>query len=239
MPGGAQAIREPWRNTYAHLVSAIGWSEFAEKYNHLELFDFLDAQPLATLDQMQAKGINSPQASSCGRLFDAVAAAVGICREQAVYEAQGAIELEATADTTPEQYAGYPFDIIQPDSNQPAIIDPGPMWRALLDDLDCLTPVSAISAQFHNGLAQAITDLARHLVADRAKNGARIDTVALTGGCFQNKSLLENVTARLTQSDLSVITHSQVPANDGGLSLGQAAIAAARHIHDTGQQGRN
>ena len=101
MVGGVQAIREPWRNTYAHLVAAQGWSQFTENFSALELHHYLSAKPLKTIDRMLETGLNVPLASSCGRLFDAVAAALGLCADHALFEGQGAMELEALAETWP------------------------------------------------------------------------------------------------------------------------------------------
>ncbi|HYJ86417.1 MAG TPA: carbamoyltransferase HypF, partial [Pyrinomonadaceae bacterium] len=95
MVGGVQAIREPWRNTYAHLVSGMSWAKFVEEFSALELHRYLITKPLPTIDRMLEKGLNVPLASSCGRLFDAVAAAVGLCADRAIFEGQGAMELEA------------------------------------------------------------------------------------------------------------------------------------------------
>lgn len=237
MPGGAQAIREPWRNTYAHLVAAFGWTKFAKDHAELNLFTYLEAKPRAILDRMQVRGVNSPLASSCGRLFDAVAAAVGLCRDRAFYEGQGAIELEAAAGKAPSEPGEYPFVLSNLDEKGLACVDPAAMWQALLGDLHLQTPVSIMAARFHNGLARAVADMVAGLVAAQAKIGAQIDTVALTGGCFQNRLLLERVIADMAKSDLKIITHSLVPAGDGGLSLGQASIAAARKIYETGCQG--
>ena len=95
MPGGAQAIRQPWRNLYAHLTAAIGWKQCAGRFASLDLCRYLDQKPLETLDRMLERGLNSPLATSCGRLFDAVAAAVGLCPDRALFEGQAAMELEA------------------------------------------------------------------------------------------------------------------------------------------------
>ena len=97
MVGGVQAIREPWR-TYAHLVAAQGWAQFVENFSTLDLYRYLSAKPLKTIDRMLETGLNVPLASSCGRLFDAVAAALGLCADHALFEGQGAMELEALAE---------------------------------------------------------------------------------------------------------------------------------------------
>ena len=110
MPGGAQAVREPWRNTFAYLDTALGWERCIHIHPQLDIVRFLETRPLTTLRGMIRNNINSPPASSCGRLFDAVAAALGICRERAGYEGQAAIELEACVDEHMlETEEGYPF----------------------------------------------------------------------------------------------------------------------------------
>jgi hydrogenase maturation protein HypF len=225
MLGGEQAIYQPWRSLYTHLRLAFG-----DELN-LELFNFLQAKPLPLLNQMLEKNINAPLASSCGRLFDAVAAAVGICRESCSYEGQGAIALEALAESYmlnhPEETQGYPFatGILEREGQPPVpYIEPRPMWQALLADLRQNVPQSLMAARFHCGLADAIASM----VARIYRSHRAIERVALTGGVFQNQILLQEVRDRLTKMNLQVLTHSQIPPNDGGLSLGQAAIAATR-----------
>ncbi len=235
MPGGTQAVRQPWRNTFAHLDATIGWEHCARDFAQLDIIRFLGAQPVATLQAMTRNHINSPPASSCGRLFDAVAAAVGICRERAGYEGQAAIELEACVDECLlSTEHGYPFAI---DFTAPALpsltkqmsaellmtLEGGPMWKQLLRDLADGTPASIMAARFHHGLADAIVDMAA-----RVANG--IQTAVLSGGAFQNRFLLELVSDGLRGRGFRVLSPRRVPANDGGLSLGQAVIAAARQV---------
>lgn len=230
MPGGASAVHEPWRNTYAHLVSAFGWDRLAVQYGALAMVRCLAARPRAVLDTMMRRGVNSPLASSAGRLFDAVAAALGICPERSAYEGQAAIELEARVDQRVMDEEGdaraYPFALVP---GELACLEPRPMWQALLDDLMQGTPPAVIAARFHKGLAIAVVDMVSHLadVSDGIGSGA---AVALSGGVFQNRILLEQVAARLGASGFRVLWHRQVPANDGGLSLGQAVIAAAQAL---------
>ncbi len=239
MPGGAQAAREPWRNLHAHLMAEMGWPAFAEKFNGLDLFATLAAKPLATIDAMMKGEVNSPRASSCGRLFDAVAAALGVCFERQAYEGEAAARLEAvvcrkTLDEEGEHLA-YPFTIPDLKSAGLPYIEPLGMWNALLGDLILMTPAGVIAARFHKGLARAIVAMVVKL-ARRDEDGLappRFDTVALTGGCFQNKVLLEEVARRLRAQDFKLLTPSRVPANDGGVALGQAAVAAA-HLIETG-----
>ncbi len=230
MPGAASAIHEPWRNTYAHLVAAFGWDLLAARYGALAIVRFLAARPRALLDAMMRRGVNSPLASSAGRLFDAVAAALGICQERAAYEGQAAIELEALVDQRVMREEGdaraYPFALVP---GEVACLEPRPMWQALLDDLMQGTPPPVIAARFHKGLAIAVVDMVSHL-ADVGYGIGSGAAVALSGGVFQNRILLEQVAARLGASGFRVLSHRQVPANDGGLSLGQAVIAAAQAL---------
>lgn len=220
MPGGDACAREPWRNTYAQLVAAIGWQRFAAEHAGSELQRFLATQPLAVLDRMIAAGVNSPRASSCGRLFDAVAAALGIRRERVLYEGQAAIELEARVDATPGD--GYPFALAFGDGLP--TIGYRPMWEALLADLRDGAGSAIIAARFHDGLAAALAAMAGELLT---RAPGRLHAIALSGGVFQNRVLLERLLPRLAVFGLPLLTHRQVPCHDGGLSLGQAVVAAA------------
>lgn len=232
MIGGAQAIREPWRSAYAHLSSTIGWGRFERDYSHLNLFHFLSAKARRTLDAMLDSGINCPLVSSCGRLFDAVAASLDVCRERTGYEGQAAIELEAIARAAAllPSDAGYPFEI---DDNGagPMQLNPAPLWVALLNDLRDDIPSGVIALRFHRGLARAVVEMVRRI--RRSGCAQRFEAVALTGGVFQNCLLFEAVREELIADGLIVLAHRQVPSHDGGLSLGQAAVAAARLITGT------
>ncbi|MBW4597380.1 MAG: carbamoyltransferase HypF [Brasilonema angustatum HA4187-MV1] len=224
MIGGTQAMREPWRNTYAQLISAFNYEDLKQKYKKLDILEFLEQKPLKLLNQLVEKGINAPLTSSVGRLFDAVAGAIGICREQCSYEGQAAIEMEALANTNllnNKEYLNYNFQFYFLDNIY--YIDSYPMWQALLNDLQQQTPQAVIAAKFHTSLAHSIVEMVDNL---RQKND--IHQVVLTGGVFQNCILLEQVTQGLQTLGINVLTHSLVPANDGGLSLGQAMIAAAQ-----------
>jgi len=234
MLGGAQAVREPWRNLYAHILSAMGWEAFATRLAGSELYSYLKGKPRALLDCMIEKGINAPEASSCGRLFDAVAAALGLCRECQAYEGEAAACLEALARTGFSQHPDHkprPYQVRTSGSANCGLvqIDPAPMWDAILRDLGRGTPAEIIAARFHSGLAEGLVETAK-ILRGRAATGSRFETVALSGGCFQNKVLFEGVAAALENAGFVVLSHADVPANDGGLSLGQAAIGAARLI---------
>jgi hydrogenase maturation protein HypF len=231
MIGGTQAVREPWRNTYAHLVAALGWEEFQRDFGDLDLARYLAAKPRAIMDRMLASAINVPAASSCGRLFDAVAAAVGICPDRVLFEGQAAMELEDLIDDDARDAARslgvYTFSWTRSQTRL-EILEPRPMWHALLEDLRSGTPASVISARFHSGLANSVAAMAVRLA--RQPEAEKIDTVVLTGGCFQNKTLFEACVSHIEDNGLTCLTQSRAPMNDGGLALGQAAIAAAREI---------
>jgi hydrogenase maturation protein HypF len=165
---------------------------------------------------MIRSGINSPVSSSCGRLFDAMAAALDICRVRQSHEGEAAGRLEALVTNAALQHeAPYPLAISD-------CIDPSPMWAAVLDDLHAHTAPEAMATRFHKGIAQAVVTMARRLEG--------FDTVVLSGGCFQNAMLFELIARQLHDAGFRVLSHSLVPTNDGGLALGQAAVAAARLI---------
>lgn len=230
--GGSQAMREPWRNTYAHIMAEMGWPAYKMNFDELELTKFFESRPLETLASMLKSNINSPLASSCGRLFDAAAAAAGICRETASYEGQAAIEFEASADQEVLQHEteslAYPFAIPRLGGKGMPYIEPLAVWQALLGDLYLRTEAGIISARFHKGLAKAIVQMVNKLCVRNDEKW--LNTVALTGGVFQNKILHELVETSLTKNGYKVLSHRLVPANDAGISLGQAVIAAAQHI---------
>ena len=221
MLGGEQAMRQPWRNTYVQLASAVGWETLTQEFGDLDVVQFLAAKPRAVLDQMLATQLHSPLASSSGRLFDAVAAAVGCCRDAVGYEGQAAIELEALI--RPDEPCGEPYPFAIAPHPQAHILSAAPLWPALLRDLQRGVERSHIAARFHYGLAGAITQLAITLTQHH-----QLHRVMLSGGVFQNQTLLTTVQEQLQRQGLTVLTPHDVPPNDGGISLGQVAIAAAR-----------
>ncbi len=228
--GGSQAMYQPWRNTYAQLSAAFEWEDVQTQYGNLDIIQFLHQQPRSLLDQMLQKGINSPLASSAGRLFDAVAAAIGIQREQVSYEGQAAIQLEALiqpADLALAHQSPYPFGLETIHLNdQPLLeLNPNLMWRSLLDDLHHELTPALIAAKFHVGLAHAIAQLVQHLQQTHP-----FTHIALTGGVFQNEILTQLLKHQLTPMNLTILTHHLIPPNDGGIALGQAAIGAARGL---------
>jgi hydrogenase maturation protein HypF len=204
-------------------------------FDELELYAFLAAKPRATLDAMMANNVNAPRASSCGRLFDAVAAALGLARERASFEGQAAMLLEAAVDrdalAAMTDDETYPLPIPRLGGGGLPYIEPLGMWRALLGDLILHTPAGTIAARFHHALARAVAQMAIALARGEYAVEESIDTIVLGGGCFQNALLLEAVSARLAAAGFCVLSGAAVPANDGGIALGQAAIAAATLLH--------
>ncbi|MEJ2453712.1 MAG: carbamoyltransferase HypF [Candidatus Thiodiazotropha sp.] len=210
LPGGTQAILQPWRNTYSQLLASFGWARVEAEWGRLEAVHWLSEQPL------------------CGRLFDAVAGLLGICRQSISYEGQAAIELEAAALASVDRnHPGYRLDIVSGEALQ--LLDPAPIWPAMLDDLGLGVDKTEIAWRFHRGLIDSLVELARRLAAREG-----VDTLALSGGVFQNRTLFDGVAASLREAGLTVLTHRQVPTNDGGISLGQAAVGAARLIAGLG-----
>jgi hydrogenase maturation protein HypF len=218
--GGMRAMQQPWRNTLAQLLQLDDWDRLAVDYGELDILRFLHTQPLADLARMAQRGINSPPSSSCGRLFDAVAAALGLCREQQGYEGQAAMELESLAAPymAGEGGNGYPCGY---QSGEPGVLRWQSLWRGLLDDLKRGVQLGVIAARFHHGLAQALERLVRE-----AADTHGIDEVVFGGGVFQNRLLLEALAGRLRGAGLRVRYPQRIPVNDGGLSLGQVVIAA-------------
>jgi len=216
MPGGSAAIREPWRMALSYLMHHFG-AEFLEW--EIPFVGRLNRKKAETILEMTNKGVNSPLTSSCGRLFDAVAAVMGL-RGEVNYEAQAAMELEMFARRTAEAGA-YPFDIRR--TNRCWEIETRTLFAAILEDLTRNVAFESISRRFHNGLVAVLTRLACLL---RQESG--LNRVCLSGGVFHNTLLREQLIGDLEAAEFTVFTHSQVPAGDGGLSLGQAVIAGRR-----------
>ena len=214
MPGGDQAIREPWRMAVAYLYHHFG-SEFLKR--RLPFAGTLESSQLDVVLRMMEQNLNSPQTSSCGRLFDAVAALVGI-RSRVNYEAQAAIELEMSIANEGDETA-YPMDLTV--QNGVRVIDTRGLFEQILADLDRAVPVGTISSKFHNALIAVFTSL-----AELVRTDSSLSRVCLSGGTFHNAYLLTGLQNRLSRSGFDVFVHGQVPAGDGGLSLGQAMIAA-------------
>ena len=231
--GGNQAMREPWRNTLAHLLEPLGWNRFLLNYESLELTKFLRQKPVETFAAMTQQPHNAPLASSAGRLFDAVAAAIGICRERVSFEGQAAMELQALAEEAWEQPKpdplAYPFAIPVWKASGLPYLEPLAMWEALLGDLILQTNPGVIALRFHRGLAQGLRQMVLRCL--RTEEGEfRSTVVVLSGGVFQNELLAQLVETELKAEGLQVLRPSLIPCNDGGISLGQAVIAAAQGL---------
>jgi hydrogenase maturation protein HypF len=203
LPGGGKAVEEPWRMA-ASVLLAEGLCEVSRK-----------VQPI---QKMIEAGFNSPLTSSAGRLFDAVSAILGLC-DEASYEAQAAIRLETAAN--PHVSDHYPFNVNT--RRQPWTLNFGPTIREIVAARERGVPVSEIAAKFHNTIAAVMAQTCRFIRAQRD-----IGTVALSGGVFQNELLLARTIQTLRANHFTVFTNTVVPPNDGGLSLGQAAVAAER-----------
>jgi hydrogenase maturation protein HypF len=204
LPGGDAAVKEPRRAVLGLLFELFGEAAW-ERAERQKQFP---ERELSVFKQMLAKQINAPLTSSAGRLFDAVAALIGL-RRRSGFEGQAAMELEFAVD--PEIAGAYPFEI------RGKIIDWGPMILEILRDVRRGMGVSTISTRFHNTLAEIIVAIAR--IAGQ-------ETVLLTGGCFQNRFLTERAVERLTAGGFDVHWHQRVPPNDGGIALGQIIGAA-------------
>lgn len=222
LPGGEQAIHQPWRMAAAYLQQAYG-----EAFLDLD-FPFmqrLDRAKWRTLAQMIAKGLNCPLTSSLGRLFDAVAALLGLPAalshaEGQFYEGQAAIALEQLASEVSGEDESYPFSI---DGQTPAQVDVTPMVRAIVNDIQRGVSASRIARRFHSSVVTLFTQLC---VDVRARTG--LNVVALSGGVFQNRLLTEQLLDSLESNAFQAYINRRVPPNDAGLSFGQAAIAATR-----------
>ncbi len=213
LPGGAMAIHEPQRMAISYIAHCFG-PDFMKL--QIPFVRSLDHKKVELLLRMTTQKLNSPLTSSCGRLFDAVAALVGI-RQQVNYEAQAAIELEMSI--TGAEDDAYPFEILR--DRSPWIVSAQPLFRSIVDDLKAGTPVGIISRRFHNGLVQTFAEIAEAL---RSKRG--LSRVCLSGGTFHNVYLTEHLEAELANRGFEVFSQHDVPAGDGGLSLGQALVAA-------------
>jgi hydrogenase maturation protein HypF len=213
LPGGDAAVRQPWRMALSYLRDAFG----RQMPNPLSFFPGIEERQVALVNTMLTRQIQTVETSSCGRLFDAVAALLGLASE-VTFEGQAAIALEASADRGFDDR--YDFEI---EHGEPIILDLRPVIMAIVKDLSRSRPVSEISACFHNTLSAAIGEVCGRIGACDG-----VDRVCLSGGSFQNLYLLGRTVVELRRRNFGVFLHAQVPANDGGLSLGQAMIANQR-----------
>ena len=215
LPGGAAAIRRPARMA----LGALAECDLLDHTGAAPLFERLSEGEDSTVLAMIEHGINTPRTTSMGRLFDAVASLAGV-RDDALYEGQAAIELEALADGSAE--GAYAFGVTETTDGS-FVIDSAPVLAAVLDDIALATPVGAISARFHRAVVAAIVD-----GCVRAAGAAGTRRVALAGGVFMNRLVLGGAVRELTSAGLDPLTHRRLPANDGGIAFGQAAVAWAR-----------
>ena len=209
MPGAAAAIRQPWRMAFAWLAEAFG----EPRPPSVALTRLVDPGRWRAIEQVAGSATVSPVTSSIGRLFDAVGALCGIAAEVS-YEGQAAVELEAAAWRAGDCGA---YEI----GSEP-LLDPPPAIRRIERDLRDGVDPAVVSARFHAGLAAATVAAVARIAGERA-----LETAVLSGGVFQNRLLIEAVAAGLERAGLRVLIPQRLPPNDGGISYGQAAVAAA------------
>jgi len=214
LPGGARAIRQPWRMACSWLSAAV---EGTEPDLPASLSGRVDPRAWVQVHRLAVAGTAAPATTSMGRLFDAVAALSGI-RTEVNYEGQAAIELEAACD--PHEAGAYP--IMLTPAVESLVIDPRETIRAVAADVAGGEPAGLIARRFHRTIARATVDAC---VALAAAHGT--DIVVLSGGVFQSRLLLESVSRALTDAGLRVLVPERLPVNDGGIAYGQAAVAAA------------
>lgn len=226
MPGGSQAIRQPWRMAMSYILS--------DRSHHNDVFSPFLKGVAANHGELAVKlitkqirsGFNAPLTSSCGRLFDAMAALLGVC-QIADYEGQAAIELEALARKAPADALArrevYPFAVIAMD-NQPQQIRTRDLFQAAFSDYRAGVEPSLIAAKFHATISDITLTLCKSI-----RHSTGVNDVCLSGGVFQNRLLLSMLVSSLKLNDFNVFTSIHVPPNDGGLSLGQAVAALAMH----------
>jgi len=215
LPGGALAIKKPFRTAVGYLLSLFG---NAVPNRDLPFLKEINPAEIDIIHRQIEKGINSPLTSSCGRLFDAVAALIGV-RGEIDYEAQAAIELEMAAGGQADETGHYPFSLLTEDGQ--SIIKLEELFAAVVKDIKSDIPQARIAARFHNTVARMIIDLCKVISIESG-----LSQVVLSGGVFQNRLLLSKTVSRLETEGFEVFTHHRVPCNDGGISLGQAIIAS-------------
>lgn len=211
LPGGDRAIREPWRVALSYLLEAGLSSD--------ELCPSIERQAVKVVEQMIQRRFQTPMTSSMGRLFDAVAALARV-RQTVSFEGQAAIALEQLA-TDCQDTASYPYEI---HGMSPGVIDFAPMICSIVEDRHRDVSAGVIGRRFHNTLVDVITDVCSQICHESS-----VDRIVLSGGCFMNALLTVEVSERLTQHGFTVYRQTRIPTNDGGLALGQLAIASHQH----------
>jgi hydrogenase maturation protein HypF len=216
MPGGEQAVREPWRMAAAFLADAGEGDDL--------LKGRVPATAIATVRLLIDRRLNAPMTSSAGRLFDGVAALAGV-RDRISFEGQAAMELEWLASQVSADGV-YPFDILEPPlEGSPLQIDTRPLFVELAAERRLGRDAAVIGRRFHSTLAEVISQ-----VCSRLRERSGLEVVVLSGGVFLNTLLTTETSARLMKQGFRVYRHHRVPPGDGGLSLGQIAIAAAQDL---------
>ncbi len=208
LPGGDSSIREPWKMGLSYLYSMMGEEVLETTY--------FSEKPRDLVVKMLRTHYNCVETSSMGRLFGAVSSLLGIC-DRIHYDGQAAIELEMIAD--PAENGEYSFTVKEEEGL--IITDPREAMRMLMRDKGKGVSLAAISARFHNGISRAMLE-----VCERLREESGIRTVALSGGVFQNMYLLSRAVSMLEKNGFRILTHARVPTNDGGVSLGEAVLAA-------------
>jgi hydrogenase maturation protein HypF len=212
LPGGKSAIEKPYRMALSYLFKVFGDRTFELD---LPFIRNSNREEMELIRRQIEQEINAPFVSSCGRLFDAVSALLEI-RKETDYEGQAAVELEAIADINVDK--SYPFEIME--KNGLKVVSFDRMFRPIIEDAGHGASPSHIAGRFHVTIADVILKICHILVKETG-----INRVALSGGVFQNRLLLELAIKRLESGGMTVLTHHDVPANDGGIALGQAVIA--------------
>ncbi|MBN2667113.1 MAG: carbamoyltransferase HypF [Bacteroidales bacterium] len=209
LPGGDAAVREPWKTAFSYMYKYFG-SSF--DFMSVKVFKQAGREKLELLAEMLDKNINSPLSSGAGRLFDAVSALLGLCSVE-TFDSEAPLRLESAINENADEY--YPFA-----AGRPVVFRE--MFTSILDDIRSGN-TSVIPVKFHNTLAMVILEVAEQMSRDTS-----IKKVVLSGGCFQNKYLLEKACNLLREKSFNVYTNNRVPSNDGGVSLGQVVIASKR-----------
>jgi hydrogenase maturation protein HypF len=212
LPGGALAVKKPYRTAIGYL-HALG----IDLDTNLPLLKNIAPSEIEIIKKQIENGINTPLTSSMGRLFDAVAALTGV-RGIIEYEAQAAIDLETYATGAADETESYPFR--EAEANGIKTIKVREIFIAIIEDLNRGTPQSVIAARFHNTITRMILGLCQSISTE-----TDLKKAALSGGVFQNRLLLRKTITSLESDGFEVVTHRQVPCNDGGISLGQVVIA--------------
>jgi hydrogenase maturation protein HypF len=219
MPGGDTAIRNPWRLALGYVYALAG---------EVVALPGIGDQEMRIVRQQVDRRLNTPLTSAAGRLFDAAAALIGV-RQQVTYEAQAAIELEmlatqwASTGMQADPISAYPYDLEEGDEG--STIRLRGLMEAIQTDVTAGIGPAEIGYRFHETMAVMIASVCERISEEAAQRGGDLQTVALSGGCFQNRLLLSLTVPRLEEAGFRVLLHGQTPCNDGGISLGQAVLA--------------